>query len=144
MLKPFSTGRKRILSMRSCDRMNEPMKRNLHLGLNSIKASLESNYRASCSNSVRNSYGTKPPSTMKLFMKVTKGYGKTFFVEFYIRFSNIVLTLIFKSKNRSFLTLSLIIELSKGMKSIDKSGFLMIVRTGVLTHLITHPRRTSL
>jgi len=33
---------------------------------------------------------------------------------------------------------------SIGTKSIDKSGYLIIVKIGVLQHLINHPLRTSL
>ncbi len=63
---------------------------------------------------------------------------------FWMRLVKMVLTRICSRMSRSFLTLARMMPPSSGMKSMDTSGDRMIVRMGVLMHLSSHPRSTSL
>lgn len=62
--------------------MKEPINKNFSFGPKSFKASEESKSSMSYSNSVRKSYGTNPLSVMNEFIKVIRGYGKSFGVAF--------------------------------------------------------------
>ena len=144
VLNPFSTGFNKIRSISNWVNINDPMNKNFYCGPKFYRASLESNSKVSCSKSVKKSYGTKPPSTIKLFINAIRGIGKSLGVELKIRFVKIVLTLIFSPKNLSLRILSRIIPLFKGTKSMFSSFCFMMVNTGVLTTLISQPLRTSL
>ena len=144
MLKPLSSGFMRILSISICVTMNDPINKKFYFCPKPISASLESKSNMSCSKYVRKSYGTKPPSIIKLFMKAISGYGNSFLVEFRIRFERMVFTRILRPRNLSLRVLSRISWLDKGIKSIDSSPIFMIVSTGVLIVLISHPLKTSL
>ena len=106
VLKPLSKGFLSILSINICVTIKEPINRNFYLGPKFISASLESKSKMSYSKSVRKSYGTKPPSSIKEFIKAINGWGNSLSVELTIRFERMVFTLIYNCINLSLRVLS--------------------------------------